>query len=372
MTGVLEKRRELLRLMREYTLEKGFFTTGEIAGVTSIPRSTMQDWINRLIEEKCVVLKEEQRGRMPARYITSTVLLQAACRRIFTTVDGNRVAIFHHCMSSGCAGFCRFHHSLAGGVIDSVQRDGTILIEYADLENNDPEKEIEIGLYPNPAVGIIRIRKEGPYIVQTIKSTGGPAYSLTDMMGMARGVEKIEIKFMGNLVAGEVYTKAMTHVIIGIDDTDSEEGGATFAFTLGLLQYLSKFRGVIPVSHRVVMLNPKIKYCTAGNSASYIEIAVEPEELKHVKEIAERFVEEESSSAEYGFALKTGFTITDSLRRYGNTVRFNEIGMDFAEKTADENGIYLAGKRGKIGALAAVAFRGLDNDILINPSAEII
>ncbi|ADN36001.1 conserved hypothetical protein [Methanolacinia petrolearia DSM 11571] len=372
MTGVLEKRRELLRLMREYTLEKGFFTAGEIAEITSIPRSTMQDWINRLIEEKCVVLKEEQRGRTPARYITSTALLQAACKRIFTTVDGSRVAIFHHCMSSGCAGFCRFHHSLAGGVIDSVRRDGTILIEYADLGNNELKKDIEIGLYPNPAVGIIGIRKEDGYIVQTIKSTGGPAYSLTDMMGMARGVEKIDIKFVGNIVAGEVYTKAMTHVIIGIDDTDSKDGGATFAFTLGLLQYLSKFRGVIPVSHRVVMLNPKIKYCTAGNSASYIEIAVEPEELEHIKEIASRFVEDESNSAEYGFALKTGFMIPDSLRRYGNTVRFKEIDMELAERTAKENGIFMTGRRGKIGALAAIAFRDLDNDILINPSAEII
>jgi hypothetical protein len=372
MTGVLEKRRELLRLMREYTLEKGFFTVSEIAEITSIPRSTMQDWINRLIEEKCVVLKEEQRGRAPAKYITSTALLQAACRRIFTTVDGNRVAIFHHCMSSGCAGFCRYHHNLAGGVIESVRRDGTILIEYAELGKEQPEKDIEIGLFPRPAVGIIGIRREDGYIVQTIKSTGGPAYSLTDMMGMARGVEKIDIEFTGNVVTGEVYTKAMTHVIIGIDDTDSKEGGATFAFALGLLQYLSKFREVIPVSHRVVMLNPNIKYCTAGNSASFIEIAVEEPELEHIKEIVARFVDEESHSGDYGFAFKTGFMISDSLRRFGNSVRLDEIDMAYAEKTANENGIYLSGKRGRIGALAAIAFRGLDNDILVNPSAEII
>ena len=372
MTGVLEKRRELLRLMREYTLEKGFFTTGEIAESSSIPRSTMQDWINRLIDEKCVVLKEEQRGRTPARYITSTALLQSACKRIFTTVDGNRVAIFHHCMSSGCAGFCRYHHSIAGGVIDSVQRDGTILIEYAELGRDNPMKDLEIGLYPHPAVGVAAIRRSGDFIIQTIKSTGGPAYSLTDMMGTAKGVEKIDISFEGNLVTGEVYTKALTHVIIGIDDTDSKEGGATFALTLGLLQYLSKFEGVIPISHRVVMLNPKIKYSTAGNFASFIELAVEQDDLEHIKEIASRFVEEESSSNDYGFALKTGFLIPDSLRRYGNEVRFGETNISFAVETAEKHGIFLTGKRGRIGALAAIAFRGLDNDILINPSASIL
>lgn len=370
MTGVLEKRRELLRLMREYTLEKGFFTTNEIAESYSIPRSTMQDWINRLIEENCVVLKEEQRGRAPARYITSTALLQPACRRIFTTVDGDNVAIFHHCMSSGCSGFCRYHHNLAGGVIDTVQREGTSLIEYARL--GDEIEEMKIGLYPHPAVGVAGIRREDGFIVQTIISTGGPAYSLTDMMGMARGVEKIDISFDGNLVTGKVYTKALTHVIIGIDDTDSKDGGATFALALGLLQYLSKFSGVIPISHRVVMLNPEIEFCTGGNSASFIEIAAEPDEIKHITEIAARFVEEESSSDDYGFALKTGFTIYGSLREYGNSARFGEIDISVAEKIAKENEIYLKGKRGRIGALAAIAFRGLETDILINPSAGIL
>lgn len=371
MTGVLERRRELLRLMREYTLENGFFTISDIAESSSIPRSTMQDWINRLIEEKCVVLKEEQRGRAPARYITSTALLQPACKRIFTTVDGDTVAIFHHCMSSGCAGFCRYHHSLAGGVIDSVKREGTVLIEYARLGDGGAEK-MKIGLYPHPAVGVAGIRREDGFIVQTIISTGGPAYSLTDMMGMARGIEKIDISFSEKLVTGEVYTKAMTHVIIGIDDTDSKDGGATFALALGLLQYLSKFGGVIPISHRVVMLNPEIKLCTGGNSASFIEIAAEPEEIEHITEIAARFVEEESGSEDYGFALKTGFTISGSLREYGNSARFGEIDISAAKKTAKENEIYLKGKRGRIGALAAVAFRGLDTDVLINPSAGIV
>ena len=120
------------------------------------------------------------------------------------------------------------------------------------------------------------------------------------------------------------------------------------------------------------MLNPKIKYSTAGNFASFIELAVEQDDLEHIKEIASRFVEEESSSNDYGFALKTGFLIPDSLRRYGNEVRFGETNISFAVETAEKHGIFLTGKRGRIGALAAIAFRGLDNDILINPSASIL
>ena len=120
------------------------------------------------------------------------------------------------------------------------------------------------------------------------------------------------------------------------------------------------------------MLNPMIKPCTGGNSASFIEIAVEEEDLEHIKEIAARFVEDESSSDDYGFALKTGFTIPDSLRIYGNEVRLRETEISYTKQVAEENDVYLTGKRGRIGALAAVAFRGLETDILLNPSEEII
>ena len=48
MSGVLERRREYLRLMRQFTLDKGFFTVTDIQHATSIPRSTAQDWVNRL------------------------------------------------------------------------------------------------------------------------------------------------------------------------------------------------------------------------------------------------------------------------------------------------------------------------------------
>jgi len=43
MTGVLEHRREYLRLMRQLTLDNGFFTVTDIQHATGIPRSTAQE-----------------------------------------------------------------------------------------------------------------------------------------------------------------------------------------------------------------------------------------------------------------------------------------------------------------------------------------
>ena len=79
MTGVLEHRREYLRLMRQHTLDKGFFTVTDIHTAAKIPRSTAQDWVNRLLHEGCVFLKEEKRGRSAARYAAISAIPSSTC-----------------------------------------------------------------------------------------------------------------------------------------------------------------------------------------------------------------------------------------------------------------------------------------------------
>ncbi len=363
MAGVIEKRRELLAIMREYTLENGFFTINDIADATEIARSTIQDWINRLVTEKCVAVKEEGKGRTPTKYVTTNLMMAGSCRRIFTTTDGDWVAIYHQCMSTGCAAFCEYHHHLAGGVIHGVKRDGRKLVEYARLGTGSSD----IGLYPKPAVGIIRVRKEGDHIIQTIRCVGGPAYSLTDMMAMAVGVCEVRLTESGKITEGEVVTRALTHLVIGLDDTDTKEGGATFALALGLLQYLANMREVIPIGHAVAMLYPYLSECTAGNSCSFIEIAVSPEAVSHVIERAVRFIEEESFSREWGLAVKQGFIISEPLRRFGLAARREVVTADMANILANSENIRVFGRNGRIGAIAAIGLSREDNAILLNP-----
>jgi hypothetical protein len=362
MSRVLERRRYFLHLMREFTLDKGFFTTADIQQTAKVPRSTAQDWINRLLEERCVVVKEEQHGRAPAHYASSSAMPSSACRRIFTTTDGECVEIYHDCMSSACAAFCGFHHNLAGGVLDAVTRDGTLLRECAKAGT----KEVEVGLFPAPAVAVVGIEREGGYVVQRIRCIGGPAYSLTDMMALAKGVYEVRVERTGPIVEGRVYTKALIHLAIGIDDTDSSEGGATFALALALLQHLGRMEGIFPITHRVVMLNPEVREKTAGNSCSFIEIAVEPKVLTDLPEKIYKFVVDEAHSPEWGVAVKRGFTIPEGLRVYGNRVRTGIVTRQDAVETGARFGIALHGGRGVIGALAAVALAGLPTEVLLD------
>ncbi|MHC1626362.1 MAG: sugar-specific transcriptional regulator TrmB [Methanoculleaceae archaeon] len=353
--------------MRELTIEKGSFTTTDIAQAADVPRSTAQDWIYRLTEEGCITRKGKPRGRKAARYIAVSALPKSACRRIFTTTEGDQVEIYHECMSAGCAAFCVYHHHLAGGAITSVRRDGTLLRERGILDG----KEINIGLYPASAVGIRSIRREGDNIVQRIRCIGGPAYSLTDMMRHAEGVCDVRVIERGPVVEGEVITRDLAYCAIGIDDTDSEEGLATFAVALALLQHLSKLDGVMPIGHRVVMLDPHHTPRTTGNSCSFIEIAIPRPMFHRIEDAALRFVSGEALSQEWGIAIRQGFRVPAELRKFGMAVRQGEVDRMTAGKVAEACGARLHGGHGVIGALAALAFTGFSDRVLLDPVATV-
>ncbi len=366
MASVLEHRREYLRLMRQFTQDAGFFTVTDIQKAAGIPRSTAQDWVTRLVREGCVLVKKEKSGRAAARYAALSAIPESTCRRIFTTTDGEQVEVFHDCMSGACAAFCGYHHSHAGGVVTAVERDGTLLRECARIG----DAPVSIGLPPHSAVGISGVRYVGDHIVQRIRCIGGPAYSLTDMMSRAEGVVRVELDHAGGIVEGNVWTQALTHLTIGVGDTDSKEGGATFALALALLRQISVGRAVLPISHHVVMLNEKIENKTAGNSASYIEVAVHPSRIDRVMAKSREFVENETLSPEWGLAFLGGMTVPAGLREYGRRVREEEVSRAEADEAARQSGAVLFGGNGVIGALGAVALARLPHEIQLDPARE--
>ena len=274
-SGVLHRRTLFIQAMRRKTFEAGYFTTADIAEEADVPRSTAQDWVNRLILEGCIFVKEEKRGRSPARYASRSAMPKSTCRRIFTTVDGDCVEIFHECLSSGCAGFCEFHHRNAGGAAVAVSRDGMMLKERAFLSSASPLH------LDKAAVGLLSVALDGDEVVQTIQSIkGGPAYSLSSMMGAAKGVSGVSVSVKDGVVTGQVRTRALVPVTIGVDDTDRKGcGGATFALTHALMKYLTESGDAIAIRHQVAALSQDIEEMTAGNSCSFLELAVTPEAL---------------------------------------------------------------------------------------------
>lgn len=366
MQGVIERRRAYLLLMRRLTLEKGYFTVQEIQQEAGVPRSTAQDWILRLSEEGCVVTREPPRGRVPAQYAAASALPRTACRSIFTTIDDDRVEIVHQCLSSACAAFCGHHHTIDATDRITVIRDGNLLREFLPLGEHD----VMVGLYPSPAVAVIAVSRDGDEIVQRIRSVGGPAFSLTGMMGRARGVLGITVSRDGTCTEGWIRTRALTHLTIGLDNTDSPDDGATFALAIALLEHLGGFPGVFPICHNIVMLYPNVPYKTAGNSCSAIELAIEPATLSQISDEAVRFVRDESVSSEWGVAVRSGLTVSPVLREYGLASRKEVISRSQADRVAAASSVHVSGGLGVIGALAAVALVGHPVSFLLDPKRD--
>ena len=361
-SGVLHRRTLFIQAMRRKTFEAGYFTTADIAEEADVPRSTAQDWVNRLILEGCIFVKEEKRGRSPARYASRSAMPKSTCRRIFTTVDGDCVEIFHECLSSGCAGFCEFHHRNAGGAAVAVSRDGMMLKERAFLSSASPLH------LDKAAVGLLSVALDGDEVVQTIQSIkGGPAYSLSSMMGAAKGVSGVSVSVKDGVVTGQVRTRVLVPVTIGVDDTDRKGcGGATFALTHALMKYLTESGDAIAIRHQVAALSQDIEEMTAGNSCSFLELAVTPEAFPNLLHKVCRFVEDESVSEEWGVAILKGIFVPEEMEALAGEIRRGRVSLEKVQKTAEACGVQTFGGRGVIGACAAVSLKHQPQEVLLD------
>ncbi|MHA1580135.1 MAG: hypothetical protein ACTSUQ_10975 [Candidatus Freyarchaeota archaeon] len=372
MSKILEKRKLCIGLVRRLTDEAGSFTVQDIIFETGLPRSTVQDWVKRLLEEQQIELVESASGRKPARYVfrLRRGLPVSACKRIFTTVDVARGIgeVYHHCSSEGAVMFCAFAHKKSGGAIISTRYEGLMLRERFRLGGT--HREVVNGLR-SPVV-VERVDLRGGNVIQTLRAFGGPAHSLTETMKNAKGVLRVELEDKGTYTEGRVFTEPLEHLTIGIDDTDTEEAGATWALSLSLLDHLGE--SVEKISHKVAMLNPHIKYKTAGNVVSFIEIAVDPAKYDEVVSRCVSFLKRTTLSENTAIAVLRGLYIPSGLIDFANRVRTKEVKIDDALKTAEKCGVEVfevTGEMGIIGALAGLAFFESHPDVLMNANTKI-
>lgn len=369
MSKVLRRRALCLRLVRNLTLKKGSFTIQDIVKETGLPRSTVQDWVRRLLDEGLVAVVEEAVGRKPARYIyvEKEAFPYQACKRIFTNVDldSGLAEIYHECSSEGAVIFCAFKHSKAGGAILESRYEGTFLRELAVLGE---QREVT----PGVSMAVEKVVVSGGKVLQTIRAVGGPAHALTETMMFAQGVRELRVEPGEGYVRGIIVTDCLEHLTIGIDDTDSAGSGATWALALSLLKSLEGLAEGI--SHKVVLLNPNVKCKTAGNAASFIEVAAPPDRVSSLVGRAISIVEKETYSDNTAIAVLRGLTIPRELKVFANRVRRLEVTVREAEDAAKRAGVSVyevTGKRGIIGAIASLAFFRSSPEVLMNPDISL-
>ncbi|WP_048197990.1 hypothetical protein [Methanocella arvoryzae] len=370
MLKLIEKRRELISLIEKITHDKGYFDVQDLVEDTGLPRSTLQDWINRFVDEGCVEVLEERAGRRRARYARRRTrnLPTTACKRIFTTADetagtAGAVEIFHECRSEGCISFCEYMYALGN---PRVRKNGLILRQKlvpGDLRMDDAA-----------SLCLKKVCVKDGLVYQTIRTFGGPAYSLTEMMEQADGVLDVRYSQKGAYTEGVVATEALKHIVIAVDDTDSATHGATFALTLSLLDQLSAIEGVHRISHNVGFLYPDAPGKTAGNSVSYIELGAKAELVESIIQTAIEYVKSQTGSEHTGMAVKVGLRNCPELMRFTRKARTQIVTVEEALEAAEKSKVRtyeITGRKGLIGAVAALGMVDCPPETLMDVKKEI-
>ena len=284
----------------------------------------------------------------------------APYQKVLTMVDGDIVEIveYHPCISG--SQWMIYQYQRSSDIVLKARRDGnrhTFLVKVG---------KSDLSLKPSlHAAGIEEVSVEGDEVKVIHAGLAGAGVGAAMCRGMAEGVKRVELRDVGGgskVGRATVVTPRLQKVVIGIDDTDTKDEGATWTLAHNVGAKLAK-RGYQYLDHITVQLYPHNPNKTQNCVAIALVFAVKPDEKeKLVKEVVE-LLKEDTLSDKTAIAVLEGIKVPEKLRSYAEAAKKSMITVQEAEKIAESEGVELVevtGSQGKIGALAAL---GVYNDI---------
>lgn len=284
----------------------------------------------------------------------------APYKKVLTMVDNDRVELveYHPCVCG--SEWMMYQYKRSSDLVLSSKRDGnkhTYLLKVGKSDMN---------LKPSfSAAGIEEVSLEGDEVRVVHAGLAGAGVGAAMCRGMAEGVNRVELYDVGGgskVGRAAVVTPRMEKVIIGIDDTDTKEEGATWTLANNVGIELAK-QGFEYLDHITVQLYPHNPNKTQNCVSIALVFAVKPDEKNLLVKKTCELLKKYTLSDKTAMAVLEGFEIPEKLRSYAENAKKSMITVDEAQKVAKEVGVRLVevtGTRGEIGALAAL---GLYNDV---------
>ena len=284
----------------------------------------------------------------------------APYEKVLTMVDGDKVEIveYHPCISG--SHWLLYQYKNNSELIDDAYRDGNKHV-YSCHAGSAP---LDLKASFN-AAGIDEIQVIGDEVKVTHAGLAGAGVGAGMCRGMGKGVKYIElIKSGGGSKEGRatVVTPKLEKVVIGVDDTDVKDAGATWTMAHNLGVELSN-EGFEYLDHIIVQLYPHNPHKTQNCVSIALTFAVESEKKEALIERTIEILKRDTLSDKTAIAVLEGLEIPEKLREYAIATKSGMMDVETAEKTAKDLGIELiavTGEQGKVGALAAL---GLYNDV---------
>ncbi|NMA10925.1 MAG: DUF1743 domain-containing protein [Methanomicrobiales archaeon] len=218
------------------------------------------------------------------------------------------------------------------------------------LSAGSADLALEGSVFP---AGIAAVIVEGDEIAVTYRGLGGGGVGASVCRAGARGVVRCvsDPAGGGRLAGSTVWLPRRERVIVGIDDTDTPEEGATWTLAHNIARAVEDDRSRY-LSHTIVQLYP-VPYRTKNCVAIACEFATsDPEGLIRNYRV---LLEEYTLSDETGMAVWRGFD-PSSLEEFGCRVKRGEVSAADLAALDDERLSVVMDGRGVIGAVAAIPF----------------
>ncbi|MDI6724107.1 MAG: DUF1743 domain-containing protein [Methanobacterium sp.] len=284
----------------------------------------------------------------------------APYKKVLTMVDKDLVEIveYHPCV--GGSEWMVYQYERSSNIVKSAKRDGNKHTYLAEVGKSDLNLKASFS-----AAGIEEVSVEGDEVKVIHAGLAGAGVGAAMCRGMAEGVKRVELYDIGGgskVGRAAVVTPKLEKIVIGIDDTDTKEEGATWTLANNIGIELSKM-GFEYIDHVIVQLYPHNPNKTQNCVSIALVFAIKPGDREKIIEEARKLLKKHTLSGKTAMAILDGINIPEKLREYAEVAKKSMITLEEAEKVAKEMNIQLVevtGAEGKIGALAAL---GLYNDI---------
>ncbi|WP_407415629.1 methanogenesis marker protein 11 [Methanobrevibacter sp.] len=284
----------------------------------------------------------------------------APYEKVLTMVDGDKVELveYHPCISG--SHWLLHQYKNNSELIDDAYRDGNKHVYSCHVGSAPLDLKASFN-----AAGIDEIQVVDDEVKVTHSGLAGAGVGAGMCRGMGKGVKYIElIKSGGGSKEGRatVVTPKLEKVVIGVDDTDVKDAGATWTMAHNLGVELAS-EGYEYLDHIIVQLYPHNPHKTQNCVSIALTFAVENDKKEALIKRTIEILKRDTLSDKTAIAILEGLEIPEKLRQYSIATKTGMMDVETAEATAEELGIELiavTGEQGKVGALAAL---GLYNDV---------
>ena len=203
------------------------------------------------------------------------------CRGFYTLVDEEhgRAQIIEKCVAKGPGEWDIVNRRRTNGVIESIRMESNILV----MDTIIGERELNFGPVSSDVggQGLMALKVEGDEVRTTWYGIAGASVGIGACIPQCPDV--IRTEYPDDFTMGgahrahvDIITPKMVRVIIGIDDTDTKEQGASWvaALKMGTQCPIGHF-----IAHKIIQLNPTVPNKPTNCCSTAVSFAVKEEEI---------------------------------------------------------------------------------------------